>query len=292
MKKHVFVCFILCSLLLLPNLAWAQTKIAIMPFEGTEIRDWYIDRQQMISGITEALTDHVATLDGVTVVERSRLDQIMREQDFGRSGRVDTMSAAEIGRLLGADILILGTVQTLSLQETGGIQISFLAAKGSKATIGLSIRMVNAETGVILGSIQATGTHTGASFAVNQLHGVSFYSESFKNSTLGKALDKAVEELAQKFDEEYHTYVLKPKRELVGNILAIVGDRYVVNLGARHDVKRGDRFEVFETIRVKGIAAPVEVPVGKMRIISVDPQACVGESEDGVFEEGYVVRKQ
>ncbi|NLL48570.1 MAG: hypothetical protein GX249_08290 [Firmicutes bacterium] len=292
MKKPILLCFVLGFLLLLSHVVEARTIIAIMPFEGTEIRNWYIDRQQMIAGITEALTDQIAILDGVTVVERSRLDQILREQDFGRSGRIDTLSAAEIGRLLGADVLILGTVQTLNVQETGGIQISFLSAKGSKATIGLSIRMVDADTGIILGSVQATGTHVGASIAVHQFHGISFYSESFKNSTLGKAVDKAVEELAAKFAQEYQTYAFQPKSETVGNIVAVVGDRYVVNLGSRHHVKRGDRFEVYETIRVKGIAAPVEVPVGRMRIISVDPEACVGESEDGLFEEGYVVRKQ
>ena len=43
---------------------------------------------------------------GITVVERSQLKNIMKEQDLWKSGRLDTATVKRIGKLLGVDALI------------------------------------------------------------------------------------------------------------------------------------------------------------------------------------------
>ena len=58
--------------------------------------------------------------DWLKVIERTRMEQILTEQHFGYSGRVDTFTAAEIGRLLGADVLVLGTVNVLEQKRGRG----------------------------------------------------------------------------------------------------------------------------------------------------------------------------
>jgi curli biogenesis system outer membrane secretion channel CsgG len=45
-----------------------------------------------------------------TVVDRGRLDQIRREQNFQLSGEVSDNSAVSIGNMLGANIVIVGTI--------------------------------------------------------------------------------------------------------------------------------------------------------------------------------------
>ncbi len=226
---------VLLFLLLLPSQVLAKPVVAVMSFEGAEVRDWYLDREQMIKGITESLTDYLADLDEISVVERARLDQIMEEQDFGQSGRVDTLSAVEIGRLLGADLLILGTVHGLELKESAGIQIGRFGAKGTSAKVDLSMRIVDVKTGVILGSLQAASSKTGASIGVKNLYGISFYSDTFKNSVLGKAIDEATQELVNEFSAQADNFKLETS-DLAGSILAVVGDKYVLNLGAPHNV--------------------------------------------------------
>jgi TolB-like protein len=47
-----------------------------------------------------------------TVVDRARLDQIRREQNFQMSGDVSDDSAVSIGNMLGANIVIVGTIST------------------------------------------------------------------------------------------------------------------------------------------------------------------------------------
>lgn len=291
LKRTCQLLTILYCLVCLAAVVAAQSTVAVMPFEGHEIRNWYIDRTQMITGITESLTDRLAELDGVRVVERGRLLQIIQEQDFGYSGRVDPFSAAEIGRLLGADLLLMGTVTAIEMSESGGIQFGPLKAKGTTAKVNLSLRVVDTETGEIMGSVQSHGKHSGASFSVSDLMGLSFASDAFKDSVLGQAVSKSVSELVDKFEEMSAQWSIQSEG-LAGNILAVVGDKYVINLGSIHEVSRGDRFAVYELVRVAGIAKPVEIPMGTLRVISVDEEASVAESEDEVFEVGYVVRKQ
>ncbi len=45
-----------------------------------------------------------------TVIERSQIDKVMREQRLGLSGAIDESTAARVGRLLGLDAIIIGEV--------------------------------------------------------------------------------------------------------------------------------------------------------------------------------------
>jgi hypothetical protein len=61
-----------------------------------------------------------------TIVDRARLDQIRREQNFQMSGEVNDDSAVAIGNMLGANIVIVGTITTSGLE--GRITIRALDA--------------------------------------------------------------------------------------------------------------------------------------------------------------------
>lgn len=292
----------LLFLLILMILAGASAiasalTIAVMPFEGAVgIRTWYIDRTQMITGITETFTDHMAEIlrkdETFTVVERSRLEQILKEQNLAYTGRVDQYTAVRLGQLLGAKIIILGTITDLTLQEAGRIQVGILQVRAELARVSLSARVVDVETGVILGSIQSTGEHLGAAIDISRFAGISFSSSTFRNSVLGKAVDKSIERLADEYMLRTDSWVGEPKVVgPTGAIVAIVGDRYIVNLGTPHGISLYDRLNVFELVVVAGLTNPVEVPLGTLRVISVSDEASVCESEEGIFSLGNAVRK-
>ncbi len=299
MKRSMRNLLLACFLIVLAQvlLFSSSITIAIMPFEGAVgIRTWYLDRNQMITGITEAYTDHMAEAlkkDGeFSVVERSRLEQILKEQNLAYTGRVDQYTAVRLGQLLGAKLIILGTISDLTLQEAGRIQVGILQVRAELARVSLSARVVDVETGVILGSIQSTGEHLGAAVDVSRFAGMSFSSSIFRNSVLGKAVDKSIEKLADEFMLHTDSWAGEPKViGPTGAIVAIVGDRYIVNLGTPHGISLYDRLSVFELVVVAGLTNPVEVPLGTLRVISVSDEASVCESEDGVFNIGNAVRK-
>ena len=69
---------------------------------------------------------------GIGVVERSRLEAVLREQKVGYSGLVDLSSAKKVGKLLGADAIILGSIRDAS------------------NSVAVNLRLVDLESGIAL----------------------------------------------------------------------------------------------------------------------------------------------
>lgn len=76
---------------------------AVLPFSAQEPA---LEAQaRSLATLTEA---HLATLDSVQLVERAELDKVLGEQEATLSGAIDATTAARIGHLTGAKVLITG----------------------------------------------------------------------------------------------------------------------------------------------------------------------------------------
>jgi curli biogenesis system outer membrane secretion channel CsgG len=89
-----------------------------------------------------------------SVVERTKLEPVLQEQDLAASGRVAKGTGAKIGKLTGAQYLIMGTISAFerNVQNTGG-GFSFkgisIGGKKDEAYIAVDLRVVNTTTGAI-----------------------------------------------------------------------------------------------------------------------------------------------
>ncbi len=83
---------------------------------------------------TEKLTHYIVAAGNLMVVERSRIDQIMKEQSLSMTGAVDAGTAAKIGKILSVDAVVIGTIH---VTET---DVEFIA------------RVIQSEKGLILAS--------------------------------------------------------------------------------------------------------------------------------------------
>jgi len=81
------------------------------------------------------------------VVDRKRIDEILEEQEFGRSGFVDEKTAFEVGKLLGAHLIAF-------VEEVKSKRNIEIAGYFSKA----SVKIIEVQTGRILYSSVAEGT--------------------------------------------------------------------------------------------------------------------------------------
>lgn len=88
--------------------------------------------------IADLLTTDLARSPRVTLVERSRLSDILRELDLVRTGRIDSSSAPRVGKLLRARRLVLGSVDTMGRGE-----------------IRLSLRLADVESGGLDAALDA-----------------------------------------------------------------------------------------------------------------------------------------
>lgn len=66
------------------------------------------DYQPLSKGMAEMLITELSQNPGVRVVERDRLQALLEEQNLSTAGRVDQASAVRIGRVLGAQHLLMG----------------------------------------------------------------------------------------------------------------------------------------------------------------------------------------
>ncbi len=87
----------------------------------------------------EILEDIILGIDGVEVVERQRIDSLLLEMDLGRfSGLVDVSQAVQIGKMLGADSVIMGSILYVRTRES---KFSGYGIKTKNITVECSIRI-------------------------------------------------------------------------------------------------------------------------------------------------------
>jgi hypothetical protein len=72
----------------------------------------YTDGRQSSDGrvVADRLTTELAHSKDIKTIERSKIDQVMGELKLQRSGAVDPESVSDIGMLLGAGVVIVGTL--------------------------------------------------------------------------------------------------------------------------------------------------------------------------------------
>ncbi|MFU8830613.1 MAG: CsgG/HfaB family protein, partial [Wenzhouxiangella sp.] len=179
MRRFLFVFLILISGTTLadrPVLGVAEFKN-----EATGAAWWRSGVGEELSGM---LANELAAIGAFTIVERSNLEAVMREQDLGASGRVNPSTAAEIGQLVGAEYIVLGTVTEYSEQagRTGGgvnlrgINIggrsTNLGVGGSRtqAYIAVDLRVVDANTGELafVRSVEGRTSDTGVNLRASR----------------------------------------------------------------------------------------------------------------------------
>jgi TolB-like protein len=90
-------------------------------------------------GLAQMLISDLSALDGVRLVERDRLEEILAELKLAQSGKIDPATAAKVGKLLGARYMVLGGYFDLM------------------DTLRADARVVEVETGKVLQSTGAQG---------------------------------------------------------------------------------------------------------------------------------------
>jgi len=113
----------------------AQTTLAILNFKNLKndkTFDW------MKYAITDFLTVELTAVSALQVLERMELNKIIDEQEFGNTDLIDPESAGEMGKLLGAKILVAG---------------SFVVDK----EVTITCKLIEVKTGKILFSDKETG---------------------------------------------------------------------------------------------------------------------------------------
>jgi curli biogenesis system outer membrane secretion channel CsgG len=151
MKKLLAIAAI--ALLSVGTQAVAEEKpsVAVIEFKNESGAGWW--RGGVGWELAGMLTNELAATRSFRVLERSKLEAVLEEQNLGASGRV-AGQAAQIGKLVGAQYLIAGTVTSYEedVSSSGG-GISFggvsLGGKSESAYLAVDLRVIDATTGEV-----------------------------------------------------------------------------------------------------------------------------------------------
>ncbi|MFQ6008214.1 MAG: tetratricopeptide repeat protein [Candidatus Zixiibacteriota bacterium] len=84
-----------------------DNTIAVADFDGSNLSAELVP---IAKGLAEFTAIDLAKVHSLTVVERQKLDVLMRERQLSRSGYIDPATAPRLGRLMGARKLVTGSV--------------------------------------------------------------------------------------------------------------------------------------------------------------------------------------
>jgi curli biogenesis system outer membrane secretion channel CsgG len=267
-------------------------------------------------GVSDLLVRYLVQDGTYSVIERKQIDKILTEQNFSNSDRANPASAAKIGKILGVDAIIVGSVTQFGNETKntniggagggfGGFGIGGFSHKKSKAIVTLDARIVDIDTAEILGVASGHGESkresTGLLGGGGNWHGfgaggVDFGSSDFQQTIIGEAVNAAVQDMsaglvADNAKIEVRTVVV------TGLVAAVDNGQIVLNVGAKAGVKVGDQLSVERVTReIKDPASGqvirrLSTPVGVVRVTDVDDISAIAVAVSGSdFKVGDMVK--
>ncbi len=262
-----------------PNL---KKRIAVIPFDSEVVSTPNLGRI-----VGEMFTTALVRLGAFDVIERSKIEAITQELKFQQSGMVDPSTAVAIGKLLGVEYILTGTITEFGIREEkkGGILGFFKnlfgggAKKISKARIKFDFRIIDVATGKIFFADTGEGEEKQSSFAFGVgtdlekwIGGIGTESKEWEQSAFSKATRKAVDNAIGKF-----ALLFSPQ----GKVIAREKKTVIVDIGASAGLKEGMLLEVYRIHPIKDEEGNIvwvdRTKVGEIKIIEVREDKAKGE---------------
>jgi curli biogenesis system outer membrane secretion channel CsgG len=244
-----------------------KKRVAILDFEYGTVRSYvaglFGTDVDVGKGISDLIVKRLVQDGSYTVVERKMLDKILAEQNFSNSDRANPATAAQIGKILGLDAIIVGSITQFGGETKdqriggggggwGGFGIGGIGRKESKAIVTVDARIIDIDTAEILavadgkGESKRSGTSLiGAGAGRGGWGGgaVDFSSSNFQETILGEAVKAAVDQLSAGLIGSKDR--LKARTIVVEGMVAHVdGGQVVLNVGGKAGLKVGDQLSV------------------------------------------------
>jgi len=123
------------------------------------------------------------------VIERSKLDKVLEEQKFGQSGVIDATTAAQVGKVLGLNAIVTGSVTQFGVKKEGKDML-ITQSKQQIVEATVDIRVVDTETGQVLLADSGKGIVTKKTGQILGMGSKSKYDETLEGEALRAAIVK------------------------------------------------------------------------------------------------------
>ena len=229
-----------------------KRKVAIGRFsnETQYAKGMFYDKENdpMRKQALDILSSKLAASEKFILLEREDLDILVNE------------AGSEMNKI-GADYIILGSITEFG-RKTEGEQKVFSSTKTQTVEAGVSIRLVEASTGLIIYSDEAKGYAETSSKQTMGIGGAAGYDATLSDKAISAALSQLVENITNKC-------TVGPGKSYV---LAVDDGTYIISGGASQGLVAGDRFDVYKkgkVVKNPQTGMNVELPGTKMGEITI-----------------------
>ena len=304
---HSLVVSLAALFILAPAQAQDKKRVAVLDFEYAAVQDsasaLFGTRVDVGKGIRDLLVEKLVQGTTYSVIDRSAMDQILTEQNFSNSDRVNANSAAKLGQILGVDAIIIGSITQFGRDDQsttiggggfGGfgsrLGLGGVKKRNSKAAVGITARLIDINTAEILAAHTAKGESkregtslvgAGAGGGAGGVGGYDFSSSNFGETLIGEAVHEAVNGLKSQL-EQGSAQIVARKIVIEGLVADAAGNTLILNVGTKGGVKVGDRLQIRRATReirdpASGkVIRVIEDSVGEVVITEADEVSSVG----------------
>lgn len=246
----------LVALMTIPAVAQEERtikrKVAIGRFsnETQYAKGMFYDRENdpMRKQALDILSSKLASSGKFILLEREDLDLLIAE------------AGTEMNKI-GADYIILGAVTEFG-RKTEGQQKVFSSTKTQTVEAGVSIRLVETATGLIIYSDEAKGSAEVSAKKVLGLGESAGYDATLSDKAISDALTQLVDNIVAKcMNNPWRSY-----------LLSVEDGSYIISGGASQGLVAGDKFNVYakgKTVKNPQTGMNVELPGTKVGVVTV-----------------------
>jgi Curli production assembly/transport component CsgG len=222
-----------------------KMKLAVLDFDSGSA----VKKEADVGKAASDLLGKKLGANGYTVIDRKRVDEALQAQNLTRR-QLDSSTAASVGRSLGADAVIVGSVRAAPETEKsssggGGAGVRALAPRQAKSQDTKDLQV----------SATAINTQTSSNFAEAAAQG----GQSTQQSVLVDAVNQVASSLGQQIQQN-------SRAKVIGTVTEVNAGIITLDAGAKTGIKVGDKFE----LRRDG------KPVGRIVIHTVRDASSVG----------------
>ncbi|MCJ7629045.1 MAG: hypothetical protein MUO50_11740, partial [Longimicrobiales bacterium] len=241
----------------------------------------------------DELTTQLVKSGVFTVVERSQVNAILEEQHFGLSGAVDAATAAQIGKILGVQAVLMGSVTQFSVDRKSG-GLGSLRVTYTEAESRIDIRLVSTTTAEILAVAEGQGKKRMGGLGWENFNFEREFDAGLAQEALRPAVESAVETIVDQADVLANLAPVATPGEVVGSPEAGV---VYIDKGAGDGIEIGQRFDVYRVVdEIRDSAGKVldqiTEKVGVIQVTRVLSQSSICSVVEGEAREGDKIRPE
>jgi len=220
-----------------------KKMIAVVDFEDkTDRSRWHWTGPDPGQGMSDMLVTALVQSGEFRVMEREQLQHVIKEQDFGQSGRVTEQTAPALGKLLGVAAIVYGSVSEFGYMSSDtGASFGGIGGGLGKTTarVSIDVRMIDTTTGEIILADTADDEKSQMGLKLKTEDFSFGHKGKFDETLVGKATREAIDDLVDKITETLEGV------PWTGRVIKADGAKVYLNAGQDVGVQPGMTFRVY-----------------------------------------------